>query len=122
MVLRFYVRQHPKAQSAVVLILKRPRRRGHGLKSHPTDYNSYKMSKKEVRQFSLTIRFIAKRCQNLLLQVLDIWYIDLSNLCITFNSLYLCECYIALKNLAVESWLGKRIRLLYKHRFRATCF
>ena len=34
----FYVQEHPKAQLAVVLILKRLRRRGHGLKSHPTDW------------------------------------------------------------------------------------
>ena len=34
----FYVQEHPKAQLAVVLILKRPRRRGQGLKSHPTDW------------------------------------------------------------------------------------
>ena len=30
----------PKAQPAVVLILKSLRRRGHGLKSHPTDWES----------------------------------------------------------------------------------
>ena len=34
----FYVQEHPKAQPAVVLVLKRLRRRGHGLKSHPTDW------------------------------------------------------------------------------------
>ena len=28
----------PKAQPAVILILKRLRRRGHGLESHPTDW------------------------------------------------------------------------------------
>ena len=33
----FNVQEHPKAQLAVVLILKRLRRRGQGLKSHPTD-------------------------------------------------------------------------------------
>ena len=32
------VQEHPKAQSAVVLILKRLRRRDHGFKSHPTDW------------------------------------------------------------------------------------
>ena len=32
------VQEHPKAQSAVVLVLKRLRRRGHGLKSHPKDW------------------------------------------------------------------------------------
>ena len=37
MVLCFFVQEHLKAQSAVVLILKRLRRRGHGLKSHLTD-------------------------------------------------------------------------------------
>ena len=37
MVLWFYVQEHPKAQLAVVLILKRLRRRGNGLKCHPTD-------------------------------------------------------------------------------------
>ena len=30
--------EHPKAQPAVVLVLKRLRRRGHGFKSHPTDW------------------------------------------------------------------------------------
>ena len=35
--LRFYVQELPKAQPAVVLVLKRLRRRGNGLKSHPTD-------------------------------------------------------------------------------------
>ena len=38
MVLWFYVQEHPKAQPAVCLILKRLRRRSHGLKSHPTDW------------------------------------------------------------------------------------
>ena len=38
MVLWFYAQEHPKAQPAVVLILKRLRRRGNGLKSHPTDW------------------------------------------------------------------------------------
>ena len=38
MVLWFYVQEHPKAQSAVVLVLKRLRRRGNSLKSHPTDW------------------------------------------------------------------------------------
>ena len=36
----FYVREHPKAQPAVVLVLKRRRRRDHNLKSHPTDWES----------------------------------------------------------------------------------
>ena len=31
-----YVQEHTKAQPAVVLVLKRLRRRGNGLKSHPT--------------------------------------------------------------------------------------
>ena len=34
----FYVQELPKAQPAVVLVLKRLRRRDNGLKSHPTDY------------------------------------------------------------------------------------
>ena len=34
----FYVQEHPKAQLVVVLVLKRFRRRGNGLKSHPTDW------------------------------------------------------------------------------------
>ena len=38
LVLWFYVQVHPEAQPAVVLVLKRPRRRGHGFKSHPTDW------------------------------------------------------------------------------------
>ena len=33
----FYVQELPKAQPAVVLVLKRLRRWGNGLKSHPTD-------------------------------------------------------------------------------------
>ena len=37
MVLWFYVQEHPKAQLAVVLVLKRLGRRGKRLKSHPTD-------------------------------------------------------------------------------------
>ena len=32
-----YVQELPEAQPAVVLVLKRLRRRGNGLKSHPTD-------------------------------------------------------------------------------------
>ena len=38
MVLCFYVQEHPKAQPAVVLVLKHLRRRDHCLKSHPTDW------------------------------------------------------------------------------------
>ena len=34
----FYVQVQPQAQPAVVLVLKRLRRRGHVLKSHPTDW------------------------------------------------------------------------------------
>ena len=34
----FYVQELPKAQLVVVLVLKRLRRRGNGLKSHPTDW------------------------------------------------------------------------------------
>ena len=34
----FYVQELPKAQPAVVLVLKRLRRRNNGLKSHPTDW------------------------------------------------------------------------------------
>ena len=33
-----YVQELPKAQPAVVLVLKRLSRRGNGLKSHPTDW------------------------------------------------------------------------------------
>ena len=33
-----YVQETPKAQPAEVLVLKRLRRRGNGLKSHPTDW------------------------------------------------------------------------------------
>ena len=36
--LLFYVQEYPKAQPAVVLVLKRLRRRGNGLKSHPTEW------------------------------------------------------------------------------------
>ena len=38
MILLFFVQELPKAQTAVVLVLKRLRRRGNGLKSHPTDW------------------------------------------------------------------------------------
>ena len=38
MVLWFYVQELPKVQPAVVQVLKRLRRRGNGLKSHPTDW------------------------------------------------------------------------------------
>ena len=38
MVLWLYVQEHQKAQPTVDLILKRLRRRGHGIKSHPTDW------------------------------------------------------------------------------------
>ena len=34
----FCVRELPKAELAVILVLKRLRRRGNGLKSHPTDW------------------------------------------------------------------------------------
>ena len=34
----FYVQELPKVQPAVVLVLKRLRRQGNGLKSHPTDW------------------------------------------------------------------------------------
>ena len=34
----FYVQELPKAQLVVVLVLKRLRGRGNGLKSHPTDW------------------------------------------------------------------------------------
>ena len=34
----FFVQEPPKAQPAVVLVLKRLRRRGNGLKFHPTDW------------------------------------------------------------------------------------
>ena len=34
----FYVQELPKAQAAVILVLKRLRRRGNGLMSHPTDW------------------------------------------------------------------------------------
>ena len=34
----FYVQELPKAQAAVVLVLKRLRRRSNGLKSHPIDW------------------------------------------------------------------------------------
>ena len=33
-----FVQELPKAQQAVILVLKRLRRRGNGLKSHPTDW------------------------------------------------------------------------------------
>ena len=44
MVLLFYVQEHPKAQPAVILVLKRFRRQGHGLKYHQTDWESWESS------------------------------------------------------------------------------
>ena len=41
----FYVQELPKAQPAVVLVLKRLRRRGNGLKSHPTDCKNIKSNR-----------------------------------------------------------------------------
>ena len=41
MVLWFYVKELPKAQLAVVLVLKHLRRRGNSLKSHPTDWEKH---------------------------------------------------------------------------------
>ena len=38
MVLWYYDQEHPKAQLAVVMVLKRLRRRDNSLKSHPTDW------------------------------------------------------------------------------------
>ena len=38
MILLFYVKEHPNAQQAVVLVLKRLRRRGHSLKAHLSDW------------------------------------------------------------------------------------
>ena len=38
MILWLYVQELPKAQPEVVLVLKRLRRRGNSLKSHPTDW------------------------------------------------------------------------------------
>ena len=43
MVLWFYVQNLQKAQPAVVLVLKRLRRRGNSLKSHPTDWEKLRI-------------------------------------------------------------------------------
>ena len=40
MVLWFYAQKHPKAQPAVVLVLKRLRRQGNSLKPHPTGWEN----------------------------------------------------------------------------------
>ena len=37
----FYVREHPKAQLTVILVLKRFRRRGRGFKSYPKALNDF---------------------------------------------------------------------------------
>ena len=37
----FYVREHPNAQPAMALVLKRQRRQGHSLKSHLTDLEGW---------------------------------------------------------------------------------
>ena len=42
----FYVWEHPKAPPAVVLVLKHFRRRGHGFRSHPTDWESLESNTK----------------------------------------------------------------------------
>ena len=44
MVMWFYVKEHLKAQPAVVLVLKRLRRWGNSLKSHPTDWWSHRLN------------------------------------------------------------------------------
>ena len=51
MLLWFYVQELPKAQPAVVLVLKRLRRRGNGLKSHPTDWEKPGISQYNVLNF-----------------------------------------------------------------------
>ena len=43
MVLWLYVQELPKAQPAVVLVLKRLKRRGNSLKSHPTDWEKLRI-------------------------------------------------------------------------------
>ena len=58
----FYVQELPKAQPAVVLVLKRLRRRGNGLKSHPTDWekpgidNTFKRFR--ISMHILTIKYL----------------------------------------------------------------
>ena len=58
----FYVQEHPKAQSAVVLVLKRLRRRGHGLKSHDTLYTYIDGLHVLILHFFLDLDVIPKRC------------------------------------------------------------
>ena len=51
----FYVQELPKAQLAVVLVLKRLRRRGNGLKSHPTDWEKPGIEPGGLRKISFTM-------------------------------------------------------------------
>ena len=49
----FYVQELPKAQLSVVLVLKRLRRRVHGLKSHPTDFLWLSLGSNQYRREGL---------------------------------------------------------------------
>ena len=67
MVLWFYVQELPKAQPAVVLVLKHLRRRCNSLKSHPTDQekNNRKIMKyigdlkKKIKVTNMHINFMS---------------------------------------------------------------
>ena len=48
MVLWFYVQELLKAQPALVLVLKRLRKRGNSLKSHPTDWEKPGIGSNEI--------------------------------------------------------------------------
>ena len=54
----FYVQELPKAQPAVVLVLKRLRRRGNGLKSHPTDWEKPGIEPATPGQITSAQRFV----------------------------------------------------------------
>ena len=43
----FYDQEHSKAQPAVVLVLKHPRRRGHSLKPHLTDWEKPEIKRRQ---------------------------------------------------------------------------
>ena len=76
MVMWFYVQEHPKAQYAVVLVLRRLRRRGNGLKSHPTDWEKpgIESATPGLKDIVLTVKLERKAASVDLLQLIHIIY------------------------------------------------
>ena len=69
----FFVQELPKAQPAVVLVLKRLRRRGNGLKSHPTDWEKPGIAKK-ICYWSLIFMKFGKYILNI---YMDSFYVEM---------------------------------------------